>query len=961
LFAALTIIFIPLKAQTNGKIKGKVIDKDTGTSLPGANVFLENTNYGTAADMDGNYLIENVPPGEYTLKIKYLGYTSQSYEIDVQPGKTLEYNAGLGYMIIESEEVIITAQAVGQIQAINQQISASSVKNVVSSAKIQELPESNAAEAVGRLPGISLQREGGEGNKVVIRGLSPQYNKISINGVSMTATGDEDRSVDLSMISPNVLDGIEVSKTAMADQEADQLGGTVNFLLRDAPEKPTLNVTAQGGFNGLHEEFKNYYYVLGGGMRFLDNKLGVFVQGNLENTDRSSNRAEAGYDIEYDSLVIANGLTFTDVRRTNERMGGVLVLDYVLPTTKLKLYNTINNIDVDEYLMQENFEPVGRTHNYTGIDSKRSTFVMVNSLKLEQTLGQYKITGDFSYSKSKTDVPETISMNAYENNAFDEGWSWDDYSINPFEITTKAYNNIEESKVNQFYGSSSETLEEELSAKLNFERELKTDFAAFHLKIGGAYKHKYKKYDFDQYEIPLGWQDMAFTRLYLTQKFGVTNYDYANDDFPYAPFIDTDYDAGDFKSGGDYIISRVPDQEIMTEVYQEIKNLKTVNGTSTGKTLWYDYTDSNLNDYSGNEDYYAAYILPKITFGNSDITFIPGFRFEHTVTEYTANRSNGPGKPTDPFIYFSYTSKRENSYLLPMIHLKYQVYDWFDIRASYTQTLARPNYNRIIPTWNASGTGITWNNVDLKPAQAQNFDIFFSFYSDKIGLISIGAFQKEITDFVLATTTFIADTSLIRPEWPETVVKGGSISGYINNPGVAKLRGIEAEWQSSFWFLPGILKGLVVNINYTYTDSEIKYPKYVPIYERISGPLPILKLVGTEDQGYYDRLLDQPTHIVNFTVGFDYEGFSIRGSMQYKSNVFVSNNFYEELRATTDPLTLWNMKIRQKLPVDGLQVFLNVNNISESVDQTSNYGTGYFTSRSYYGLTADMGVTYILN
>jgi TonB-dependent receptor len=199
-------------------------------------------------------------------------------------------DAALELMVIQGEELIITAQAEGQMQAINQQITSTSIKNIVSSAKIQELPESNAAEAVGRLPGVSLQREGGEGNKVIIRGLSPQFNKIQINGVNMASTGrvtyigqdantvEDDRSVDLSMISPNVLEGIEVSKTAMADQEADQLGGTVNFKLRGAPKKPTLNATIQGGYNGLRSETNNYYYVLGGGMRFFENKFGVFFQ-----------------------------------------------------------------------------------------------------------------------------------------------------------------------------------------------------------------------------------------------------------------------------------------------------------------------------------------------------------------------------------------------------------------------------------------------------------------------------------------------------------------------------------------------------------------------------------------------------------------------------------------------------------------------------------------------------------
>ncbi len=955
------MIFISSSLSAKTKIHGKVYDKASGESLPGANVFLSNTSMGAATDFNGLYAIENVPPGNYSMVVKYIGYESKTFKITVEENKTLQIDVGLEYKTLESEEVVVTAQAVGQMQAINQQISSNSVKNIVSSAKIKELPESNAAEAVGRLPGISLKREGGEGNKVVIRGLSPKFSKVSIDGVSMAATGDADRSVDLSMISPNILNGIEVSKTAMADQEADQLGGTVNFTLRGAPEKPTLNVTAQGGYNGLRDKIKNDYFALGGGMRFFENKLGVFVQGNLENTNRSSNSAYAGYSIQFDSLALANGVNFQDINRTVKRSGGVFVLDYDLPSTKIKLYNTLSNIDVNTFTRLENFDAVGRNHSYNGLDSTRNSFVMVNSLKLEQHLGDIKILADLSYSRSKTEVPETISMNAIENNAFDQSWSWDDSSINPFDITSRAINNISNSRVNVFYGSSSESLEEESSGKLSFENEFKTDFATFNIKVGGEYTHKYKKYDFEQYEIPLSWQDMALSRLYLSKKFGLTNYDYSNEDFPYAPFIDYDYNAGDFKAGGDYTISRTPNQDLMREAYNDIKNLKTVNGAPVGKTLWYDYTDSNLNDYHGHENYYAAYILPTITFADKRATFIPGLRYENNVTEYTANRSNGPGKPTDPFIYFAHTSTRKNDYLLPMVHLKYQVFDWFDIKVSYTHTLARPNYNRIIPTWSATGSSITWNNVELKPAKSKNIDLFLSFYSDKIGLFSVGGFGKRIEGFSFATTTFIADTNQIRPEWPETVVKGGTINSFTNSTDISKLWGLEAEWQSNFWFLPGVLRGLVVNVNYTYTNSETKYPKFVPIYERIPGPLPLQRLVGTADKGYHDRLLDQPTHVLNVTVGFDYADFSIRGSVQYKSDVFISTNFFEELRSTTEPLTLWDMKIRQKLPVDGLQIFLNVNNFSKAIDRSSNFGTGYFASRNYYGLTADLGVTYLIN
>ncbi len=964
LLAAFILIFTPSHANASSKLSGRVIDKATGEPLPGANIVIENTGLGAATDFEGEYIIFGIPAGNYTVRISYLGYKSVTVEINLPDNFTRELNAELELMTIQGEEMIITAQAEGQMQAINQQITSNSIKNIVSSAKIQELPESNAAEAVGRLPGISLQRDGGEGNKVVIRGLSPQYNKISVNGVSMAATGEQDRSVDLSMISPNILEGIEVSKTAMADQEADQLGGTVNFLLRGAPKKPMLNATVQGGYSGLRREARNYYYVLGGGMRFFDDKLGAFIQANLENTDRGSNSATTGYDapVPTDPTIYSNGLNLQDIKRVNKRAGGILVLDYELGSTKIKFSNSLNNIDINVYQRQENFDIVGRNHSYQATYSDRSLLTMMNALNLEQSIGDIKLVGTVSYSKSKTDLPKQINFSAVENNAFPSNWDNRSYQIYPFDIVKKANNNLSNTFVNNLNGSNSKTLEEEITGKLSLEKGFSTDLAEIKIKIGGDYKHKFKKYDFEQSQIPLNWGDLALARLYLADKFNIPNFNMSSP-VPYEPFIDVNYDAGDFKSGADYTISNVPDQNTILNVFEEIKNLTTVRGQPTSKTLWYEYTTSAQNDYHGSEDYYAAYLLPTITFGNKTITFIPGVRYEHTTTEYTANRgSNWGGKATDPLVYFSYTSKKSNEYLLPMLHVKYQVTDWFDIRASYTHTLARPNYNLIIPTWNTSGTSLSWNNVDLKPAQSKNLDFFLSFYTSNIGLLSVGVFQKQIKDFAFSYTTWLVDSSYLKPEYPTSVKPGGTVSGYVNSPDMAKLWGFEAEWQSNFWFLPGALKGLVVNVNYTYTDSELKYPKWAPIYiMEQKGPIKVPKLVGTEDQGYYDRLLDQPTHIINLTAGFDIADFSIRCSMQFKSDVFVSSNFYKELRQTTEPLTLWNMKIRQKLPFEGLQVYLNLNNFTRAVDQTSNNGTGWFTNRGFYGLTADLGISYLLN
>ncbi len=956
--AILTTNTMPLLAQTSAKIRGLVIDKQTETPLPGANISLKGTSFGTATDLDGVFFISKIPPGNYQMVVQYIGYGEKKFDITLEEGETISKTIELQYQSIEGEEVEVTAQAEGQMQAINQQITSSTIKNVVSAAKIQELPESNAAEAVGRLPGVSLKREGGEGNKVVIRGLSPKYNNIQIDGVSMTATDTSNRSVDLSMISPSMLEGIEVSKTAMADQEANRLGGSVNFKLRNAPQKTTLNLTVQRGYSGLREEIGNYQYIASGSKRFFNNRFGVFLQGNLESVDRSDNNVFAGYQMLHDTVTIANSLGFQDISRVNERKNGVLVMDYNTQNTKIKLSNMYSNIDVESYQRQEFLDAATRSHNYNGIFSERNMTVMVNSLRLDQYIGDVLMTGSINYSRSKTDVPEELRIEASESNGFQRNWTFDDGPLNPAEFTKKAVNDTSNIDLTWFRQKEFETLEEEVSGDLNFEWGRDLGIADFKFKFGGKYKHKNRDFDKEENRVPLGWNDLDLVRTFLADEFNLQNFDVAQD-FPYRPFIDNNYDTGNFLAG-DFSINRVPDIEKFIEIFHEIENLKTVRGEKVGKTVYRDYNASIQGDYFGDEDYFAAYLMPTFQFGES-FTFIPGFRYESNSTDYTGHRANSPGKWSDPFPVDTVSATRENDFLLPMIHAKYKPNTWFDIRASYTQTLSRPDYRRIIPSWTAWQDNLTWNNTSLVPAESKNFDIFLSFYGNKLGLFTVGGFQKSIKNFIFNTTTWIADSSFLRPEWPESVQKGGKVFGYINNPNEADLFGFETEWQSNFWFLPGVLKGLVVSVNYTYTHSELKYPRQEAVWDTIQiGPIQVPKLAGMRDASYEARLLDQPTHTLNMTVGFDYRGLSLRSSLQYRSDVFAANHWFEQLRETTDPLTLYDMKIRQKLPFQGLQMFLNINNFSRAIEQTTNNGTDWFTNKSFYGLNVDLGLKYEL-
>ncbi len=151
-------------------LKGVVTDSLTNDELIGANVFLVNTSLGAATNIEGKFVITSITEGSYKVRVSYIGYKQKDIDVQIKSNQTLELNVQLVLDVIQSDEVVVTGQMMGQISAINQQLSSNTILNVVSEEKIQELPDQNAAETIGRLPGVSITRSGGEGNKVILRG-----------------------------------------------------------------------------------------------------------------------------------------------------------------------------------------------------------------------------------------------------------------------------------------------------------------------------------------------------------------------------------------------------------------------------------------------------------------------------------------------------------------------------------------------------------------------------------------------------------------------------------------------------------------------------------------------------------------------------------------------------------------------------------------------------------------------
>ena len=136
--------------------------------------------------------------------------------------------------------------------------------------------------------------------------------------------------------------------------------------------------------------------------------------------------------------------------------------------------------------------------------------------------------------------------------------------------------------------------------------------------------------------------------------------------------------------------------------------------------------------------------MPTLNFGEL-VTLLPGIRYQNLTTEYFAYR----GKQVPGGYQFSDTTvNKAHGFWLPMIHLIYKPLKWMQIHFAYTNTLNYPDFNTIIPRYDISTDAISYNNYNLKPATAENYDLVFSFYNNELGLLTLNGFKKRIKDLI---------------------------------------------------------------------------------------------------------------------------------------------------------------------------------------------------------------------
>ncbi len=985
LFMIIGLLAVWAAAFAQGTITGVVTDSAKADPLIGANVFLVGTALGSVSDIEGHYRIVGVPAGTYTLRISYIGYRSKNYSLQISAGQEIKRNVSLVADVAKGISIDVTAQAIGQIAAINQQISSNTIVNVISEQKIQELPDANAAESIGRLPGVSILRSGGEANKVVLRGLEDKFTNITIDGVKIPATDATSRGVDLSTLSQSSLAGIELYKAQTPDKDGDALAGSINLVTKKAPEKRAFKATLKGGYNDLEGSADQYDFSFHYGQRFFDNVLGVQLAGNLEKRIRSNERVDVDYfskpeDYGRDYYINDFSVEYTD--ETRKRDGFSVLLDINTPDRGTIKINNVYGRTQRDYLWSMRDYPGHGGGAYSGNpfynfrDREQEINTFSSSVRGDNNLIGLKWNWGVSYGQSESTYPfdyETLFMEPSGMEVVPY-----EFKTRPEQLIDYAINNFQ--NANLYWASyyRQRNFDKERTAFLDLAKAytLSNSFTG-ELKLGGKYKIKdrsnTRSEDFTPYYLGK-WQAYELLpdgTFHLKDFTGTYFEQWLADGGGFLP-IDQFFDTANARNiYGSYDLYPLIDRDKMRQWYE--LNRYGVDATKNISEIWVNPL-IRYDDHQVTERVTALYFMNTLNIGQK-ATIIAGLRGEKEINDYVAMYmpKRVSGFPVTANSLRDTTSSAGQTVWLPNVNIALSPVKHMKLRLAAYKALARPDFNmrldRYIAGRPAEASGrfeVYVGNPNLKTARAWNFEVNPTFFSNKMGLISVSAYYKEINDMYHMLNRFNAmgDTVLQRfgIPWPSQMESTAyDLTLPYNSPKPTKVWGFEFEHQINFSFLPGLLKNIVLSYNASAVRSEayIWSSKIDSFFYDPPGPIK-----GTWRKYYVlaekkSKLEGMPEFFGNVSLGYDMGRFSGRVSLYHQGehNVSYSANGLSDL--VSNAFTRIDLAFKQGIN-DHFSLFFNINNLTDVEDGSSVYNNKFhrklFNQSEKYGRTADFGV-----
>ncbi len=904
--------FSTVFGQSRFVLRGTVTDALTAEQLVGASVSVAQGRV-VKAGLDGSFRIDDLPAGSTRVRVTYLGYlsldTTFSLSRDLQVVLRLHSSAtNLAAVAISGKR-----DQESEATARKDEQNAPQVLNIISAKTIQISPDITVANVLQRVSGVSVERSGsGEGRYAIIRGMDQRYNYTLVNGIKIPSPDNKNRYVPLDIFPSDLVERIEVSKALTPAMEGDAVGGTVNMVMKNAPDRRYVNASLSTGysqnlFNRGYQAFPvsaiarkspfeangpsysaapgdfsrdnlnysrkdfnpNTIASLSVGDRFFNNKFGVMLGASFQNTYRAYsslfNPGEYYDESNKEGALRIKHAYIRDFSNRLTRTGLNGKFDFRASanhSVSLYAFYAVLN-DAQTRMTRDTLQPAPRTGPgtgqvwYFGRSKYQHQAIYNTTLHGEhQLLPGLKADWTAAYSKASSNVPDLAE---YE---YDSGFFADGTSPVPYQHPNK---------VTDYHRIWERNSDRDISGYVNLAYRNRLAGVPYTLSAGGMYRSKHRDNLFQDYELRT-----------------VPNAD------------------GSF--------------QLWTDIYHFKWSVFNPNGSP-----------ANPNSYRANEDISAGYGMLKLNFRKLEA--LAGARVENTAQDFETDLPVTSAGKSGTISYMD---------VLPSLHLKYLLSPKANLRLSYFSSINRPGYFELIPT-NKKGDEYTeTGNPNLKHALADNIDLRYELFPKSNEQFLAGAFYKRIVNPI--EYGFVGDKA-------DQYQPG--------NFGDATNYGFEVVYEK-------YIRKFGVRMNYTYTHSSITTTKIKTFNNTRIEPAP------SETR----PLQGQSAHIANAALLFKdlSKGIDAQVAWQYTGNRIALVSPYYGFDQWQKGLSTIDLSAEKKL-ANKFGVFAKVQNLLNTADEfyikkpvTNVTPAPYqdaasgqtLSKRNLYGQNYQLGFRYIL-
>jgi TonB-dependent receptor len=938
--ACLSFLSTSIQAQTGrGGITGKVTDSG-GAVLQGAQVTVEPGGISVVSDAQGQFLVNGLDAGAYTVTISYVGFTSATKSITVTAGQVANADVKLS-VASQNLEVLVTAdRPSAEAEAVNREKTADNLVQVLPDEVIRSLPNANMADALGRLPSVTIERDEGEGKYVQVRGTEPRLTNTTIDGINVPSPEGGVRQIKFDAIPADIVESVEINKTLQANMDGDGIGGSVNLVTKTAGERPTVNVSGMGG----------YTPILGGrgliettgtvGKRFgASKRWGALIGGSYDWNGRGIDDLEPVPDIATSSggstARYFEAIDIREYRYYRSRWGIAGSGDYKIADGSdiyvRGIYSDFHNYgDRWVYSLTDNTQGIslqgangcatttnasGQTVTTTpcnGVpsfnDQIRRPDYAIGSVLLggKHVLSTTWYAWDVAVSRSRQIGGVGARTASFSSTLATSSCQFDLANTKSIYLPqwtpacfTEAYTNQSTLPLSRMQ------IENGLTAQLNLQGtgamakryHLGSHSATF--EFGGKFRNAHKFAN-------------SFTDNYFPTGTGpsITLADFSNS------FSNSNYYQGAYKLGPN------PSFPAVYAAFQASDPSNPAN---------YNVVHDVSSQFNLIEKVSAGYVMNTVDFNK--IRLVAGVRFEGTNLGTAAPEVD----PDGVFLGTNHTFNGSYVKVLPSASLRFALGKDTYLRTVYSRGLSRPDPQDIAVATTVDNTVnpalVSFGNPNLKPESADNVDLLIEHYINPFGMIEAGYFYKNLTD-PLASTTFPITSGVFGGTDCSTVLCRGSQP---INAGSAWINGFEAAYLQHLSFLPGALRGLGFSANYGYTTSRVS------------------AIPGRTD---HPRLVRNAPHTWNISPTYDRGRLSVRLGLSYNAeNIagygdgtpgpFGDNYFYPHLQFDAQG------SVRLAHGLSFVMYGLNINN---EVFGFYNGSPQFMVQREYYRPTIAAGM-----